>query len=228
MRPHFAILNGIGNGQLLSGTKSHLLLLRRGDVELEVHDVAVLHHVRFAFLAVLACCFHFRKTGLAVAQGLEVFVGAGFGLDEAPLEVGVNHARRAGGHGAVVNGPGPHFVVPAGEVVDHVELLVARLHHPRQGRGNHGALAVAEFGAAGFGERVRGGFALVFLQGVVLLFELDGNRDHRAAPVSLHPFGDFRQPFVALLAEVFLGQVDQVHDGLGGDDVEVVLDQIHL
>jgi len=193
-----------------------------------VHDVAVLHHVSFAFLAVFARGFHFGETGLAVAEGLEVFVGARFRLDEAPLEVGVDHPRGARRQSAVVNGPGAHFVVPTGEVVDHVELLVARLHHPRQGRRNHRPFAVAEFGPASFGPGVCGGFPFRLLQVVVLLLELHRDGDHGATPVGFDPFGDLGQPLVALLAVVLLGEVDQIHDGLGGDDVEVVLDQVHL
>ena len=62
-------------------------------VELEVHDVAVLHHVFLAFLAKLA--------GVAAAYlSAELHVvgkARGFRLDEAALEIRVDDARRLRG-----------------------------------------------------------------------------------------------------------------------------------
>ena len=65
-------------------------------------------------------------------------------LDEAPLKVRVDDARCSGRQCPVVQRPGPHLVVARGEVVDHVELLVARLDDARQSGVHVGALRVAE------------------------------------------------------------------------------------
>ena len=58
------------------------------DVELEVHDVAVLHDVVLALLAQAA-----RRTAAGLAAKAHVVVERGrLGLDEAALEVGMDDA----------------------------------------------------------------------------------------------------------------------------------------
>ena len=55
---------------------------RRLHVELEVHDVAILHHVLLALLAQAAGCL----AALLAAQAHVVLVGRGLCLDEAALD----------------------------------------------------------------------------------------------------------------------------------------------
>ena len=79
--------------------EKHLL----GDVKLELHDVAVLHHVVAAFLAELAFLLdgHHGTIG-----GHEVVIGDDVGLDEAPFKIGVDDAGRLRGGPALVDLPG--------------------------------------------------------------------------------------------------------------------------
>src|SRR4051794_21233743 len=72
------------------------------DVEAELHHVAVLHDVVLALHADLA-----ELLGLEHGAGChEVVEGDDLRLDEAALEVGVDHARGLGGGGALGDRPG--------------------------------------------------------------------------------------------------------------------------
>src|SRR5947199_10246823 len=73
------------------------------DVEAELDDVAVLHHVVLALDADLA-----PRTRLRHRSGVdEVVVGHDLRLDEPALEVGVDDARRLGRRPARADRPGP-------------------------------------------------------------------------------------------------------------------------
>src|SRR5436190_10171927 len=87
-----------GAATTLSGRQSH--------VEAELHDVAVGHDVVLAFhpdLAGRARCCH-------GARADEVVVRHDFCLDEAALEVGVDHTCRLGRRGTVRDRPGTRFL----------------------------------------------------------------------------------------------------------------------
>src|SRR5690606_1298182 len=75
-------------------------------VELEQHDVAVLHHIVLALVAGLAGLLGRHLA----AQGHEVVIGDGLGADEAALEIGMDDAGRLGGAIALVDGPGARFL----------------------------------------------------------------------------------------------------------------------
>src|SRR4249919_1101720 len=103
------------------GESSPPVLWRALNVEAELHHVAVLHDVLLALDA-----------GLALAAGLgdraaldEVAEGDDLRLDEALLEVGVDHTGGLGGGGALLDRPGPGFLGAGGEVALQAEGLVA-------------------------------------------------------------------------------------------------------
>src|SRR5579864_331322 len=87
------------------------------DIEPEEADVAVLHHVVLALQPYLAT-FAGDSVG---AGGLEVGEGHDLGLDESPLEVGVDDTRGLRGGGAAPHRPGPHLGLTGGEEGEQVE-----------------------------------------------------------------------------------------------------------
>ena len=67
--------------------------------------------------------------------------------------------------------------------------------------------------------------ALLFGEQREALLERDGEGDERVAGVVLvDPGLDLGQPFVLLADVVALGEVDEVRDGLGGEELEAVHD----
>src|SRR5215204_4093935 len=78
----------------------------RLDVELEVHDIAVLHDVFLTFLPQLSRVL----AGTFAAERDIVVEGDRFRADEAALHVGMDLARSIGCLGARVNGPGAGFL----------------------------------------------------------------------------------------------------------------------
>src|SRR6478735_12484587 len=82
------------------------------DVEAELHHVTVGHHV------VLALDAH-PAGGLGRGHRLgrhQIGVRDHFGLDEAPLEVGVDHPGGLWRGRALLDGPGPGFLGTCGQV----------------------------------------------------------------------------------------------------------------
>src|ERR1017187_3757937 len=76
------------------------------DVETELDYVAIAHHVVLAFDADLA-----RSAGRGHRpRGDEILVGHDFGLDEATLEIGVDHACRLRRRGAHRDRPGSRLL----------------------------------------------------------------------------------------------------------------------
>mmetsp|Transcript_2061 Transcript_2061/g.6674 ORF Transcript_2061/g.6674 Transcript_2061/m.6674 type:complete len:378 (+) Transcript_2061:67-1200(+) len=194
-----------------------LLFLRRGDVELEVDDVPVLHHVRLPLLPVFPGGFHLRHA-LPLRERLEVLVRAHLSLDEPSLEVAVNHPRGLRRERALVQRPAPHFLLPRGEVVDQVQFLVPLDDHLRQ-RALRALRGVEE----------RLGRVRVFAEIPQLPLELDGERDHGAAAVLFDPRANLHQPLVLLPDEVSLTQVHEIHDRLRGyQPRELLFDHLHL
>src|SRR5690606_30053476 len=81
-------------------------------VEAELHDVAVGHDVVLALDPRLSCSTHSGdRTGLD-----QVLEGDHLGLDEAALEVGVDHPRGLRRGPALADGPGPGLLGPGREV----------------------------------------------------------------------------------------------------------------
>src|SRR3546814_803460 len=91
------------------------------DVELEVHDVPVLHQVFLALLPQLPGLLRPAFT----PQRDEVVIGDRLGTDEAVLHVGVNFTCCLRGLGTLVNGPCAGLLGPHGEESQQVEQLVA-------------------------------------------------------------------------------------------------------
>src|SRR5699024_9880464 len=82
------------------------------DVETEQDDVPVLHDVVLALAAHQAALFgHGHRAALH-----QLVKADDLRPDEAPLEVGVDLARRLGGLGALCDGPGPDLGLSGGEV----------------------------------------------------------------------------------------------------------------
>src|SRR5699024_2767781 len=81
------------------------------DVKPELHHVAVDHHVVLTLHAHLA-----RGLGRGHrARGVELGERHDLGLDEALLEVGVDHASGLGGGVALADGPGPRLLGPGAD-----------------------------------------------------------------------------------------------------------------
>mmetsp|Transcript_99440 Transcript_99440/g.284382 ORF Transcript_99440/g.284382 Transcript_99440/m.284382 type:complete len:449 (+) Transcript_99440:93-1439(+) len=205
----------------------YLFLLGAGNIELEEHHVAILHHVVAALLPVLARVLAAGHTGPAPTERLEVLEGARLGFDKTALEVGVDNARGSGGQSAFVDGPRPNLRVARREVINHVQDLVAGFDDARQRALDRRALSVAVVSLASLPELSLGLLARC-RQVPVLLFELNGHRDDSATSVRVHPLLNLGQPLILLPAVVPLGEVWQVDDGLGGDELIVVLDGLHL
>src|SRR5574338_1272265 len=93
----------------------------RSDVEQEVHNVPVLHHVLLALGAHLA-----RLLGpLLALEGDEVVEGDRLGADEAAFAIGVDHTGGLGRGVALVDGPGTDFLDAGGEVGLQTQEVVA-------------------------------------------------------------------------------------------------------
>mmetsp|Transcript_49160 Transcript_49160/g.106469 ORF Transcript_49160/g.106469 Transcript_49160/m.106469 type:complete len:285 (+) Transcript_49160:370-1224(+) len=181
---------------------SSLLLRRRGDVEHEVNDVAILHDICFAFLTVLASSLDFGH-GCRGADRLEVVKGDDLRLDEATLKVRVDYARGLRRQPAVVHCPAANLFLARREKVDQVELLVAGDDHLRQRR-----LAAAL-------AHVLGELGFVVAQRPRLLLPFNREGDHRAAAMLVNPLANPGKPFVLLPRIVRCRHVDKVHDWLG-------------
>ena len=91
-----------------------------GDVELEEHDVAVLHNVLLSFLSVQAGSFHFRF-GPMLEQ---VSVRLHLSHNETVFEVGMDDTSGLWCHGTVSDGPALDLVLTTSEVVDELQGAV--------------------------------------------------------------------------------------------------------
>ena len=103
---------------------------RRLGVELEQHDVAVLHDVVFAFVARLAGLLG----GNFATERDEVVIGDRLCADEAALEVGVDNAGRLRCPRAAFDRPGARFLRPGGKVGNEVEQVVTGADQPVEAR----------------------------------------------------------------------------------------------
>src|SRR5687768_18409149 len=102
-----------------AGLTRRVVVSQSSDVELEQHDVAVLHDVVLALVARLA-----RLLGAGLAgERHEIVEADRLGADEAALEIGVDRARRLGSLGAVRYGPGARLLRADGEGGDQADEL---------------------------------------------------------------------------------------------------------
>lgn len=157
-----------------------------------------------------------RAHGLATfTQIMKVLVRDHLGLDEAPLEITVDGTRRLWGQGTARNRPASDLLLAGRKVVLQAELGEA-LCDDLVDLGLD--LALRQKSVSGRG---------IVLEAVQLLFKLNGkghNVTGRAAVLG-DPLGN-RGQVLALLAQVVLhGEVDEVDDGLGGDELDLVVDQ---
>src|SRR5690606_2145381 len=90
-------------------------------IEPEVHDVAVLDDIVFAFLARLS---RFLGAGLAAVFHI-VVIGDGLGLDETLLEIAMYDAGRLRRCCAPADGPGAGFLGANGKVGNQPQQIVA-------------------------------------------------------------------------------------------------------
>lgn len=86
-------------------------------VESEVHDVAVLNDILFAFDAHFAGLFASRFR----AESNVIVVLDNFGAYKAFFKVGVNNAGALGGFASLVVGPSTHFLYSCGNVGFEIE-----------------------------------------------------------------------------------------------------------
>ena len=94
---------------------------RASDVEQEIQQITILHHVVFSFDAHLALLFGTRFA----ATGDEVSIRDGLRADETLFEIGVDDAGGLRRGVALVDGPGAHFLHPGGEVGLQAEQFIA-------------------------------------------------------------------------------------------------------
>src|SRR5665648_605786 len=148
--------------------------LRASDVEPELHDVAVGHHVVLALDPGLADGARRRDR----AEFDQVRVGHHLGLDEPTLEVGVDHPGGLRRRPALVDGPGPGLLGAGGQERLQAEGVEP---HPRE-------LVKAGLVLAGVGEHLGGVLGLQLHElGLELGIEEDGvGRRNELAELGLH------------------------------------------
>ena len=169
---------------------------------------------------------------------MEVLVGDHFGLDESPLKVAVDSSSSLRCQAAPWDRPASDLFLASymhksagwsppkglakyehtGEVVLQAELCESLSDDLLQLGANFALL------------EERGLRVWVILHAVDLLFELDGEGDDVSgnATVLGDPLGNGRQ-VLALLPQIVLHrQVDEVDDGLGGDELDLLVDERDL
>ena len=170
------------------------------DVEAELHHVPVLHHVVLALHAGLAL-----RAGLGDRAGLDQVVeGDDLGLDEALLEVGVDDTGGLGGGGALLDGPGAGLLGAGRQVGLQAEGVEADA-----GEGGEAGLLLAD--------------RLEELQRL-LLVELGEVRLQLGVEEDRLGRGDQGALLVleGLVGQLVLVDVEDVEEGLGGEQVQVV------
>lgn len=109
------------------------------DIEFEMHNISIFYNIVFTLLHVFTCCLHcsFRTVLLQVGKLLRVR------CDKPTFEVSVDHSRCLGRLCCVLvkswlikeidkvkkkktyaHGPGSHFLLSAGIVMDKIQRLV--------------------------------------------------------------------------------------------------------
>ena len=96
----------------------------KSDVEPEVHDISILHHVFFAFHAQLS---GFAYGGLAAILD-EVFVLDNFGTDESFFKVGMDNSGALRSFPAFLVGLCSHFHFSGGDEGFQIQQLVGRFN----------------------------------------------------------------------------------------------------
>jgi CheY-like chemotaxis protein len=102
--------------------------MKPSNIEAEMQDIAVLHDIVLAFHAQFAGFPDF----LLGTQGKQILAMIGFGLDKAPLKVGMNNAGRLRGAGTFPERPGPHFGFAGREIGPQAEQIITGLNQAIQ------------------------------------------------------------------------------------------------
>lgn len=173
----------------------------------------------------------------AAAEVMKVLVSNHLGLDEAPLEVAVNGPGSLRRQTPLLYGPASDLLLAGCQ--NQIQVCQCSSYHARAGQKQTGKVILqAELGKALSHDLFqlaldlalreeglpRGG---VVLQAVQLLLELDREWDDVAGDTAVlrDPLGDLGQ-ILALLPEVVLhGEVDEVDHWLGGDELDLLIDQ---
>ena len=187
--------------RLVTSRASNLAL---GGTSLEQDNVTVLNDVVLALSHDLALGPDLSLS----AELLECLVVVDDDLNESLLEVSVNDTSSLGRLGTVANGPHTDLIRTSGEEGSKVKDLAHGDNDLGQGRVRTNLLA--------------------FLRNLLVSLELgktllEGGRNGKNAVtrgVLLDPCGDLRKVLVLLSDVVALAQVDEVDDGLGGEEEE--------
>ncbi|KPX26538.1 hypothetical protein ALQ28_05001 [Pseudomonas syringae pv. delphinii] len=174
-------------------------------VEPEMHHITVFNDIFLAFQTPLT---RFLGAGLTLELD-KVVIGHDFGANKAFFEVGVDDACGLGCGGADADGPGADFFDASGEVGLQVEHFVAGADHAVQAR---------FFEAQGFKEHV---FLFAVIELGDFCFDLVADR-HQHCAFFFGDGADHVQQRVVL--EAVFGDVGDVHDRLGGQQVETTDD----
>lgn len=187
------------------------LLTTKLSTSLPVADVAVDNLIRLALLAELAG----RLDGSLGAVLLEIIVCHDFTTHKLVLKVRVDDTSSLRCLDTVAHSPGADLLGSTGKVADEVERRVARGGDLAEGRG---ALLAEAKSLALCG-------LLLVRHGDETLLKRDGEGNKLVSRVVLvDPALDLGEPLVLFPHEVLLGQVDEVGDGLGGQEGEAVDD----
>lgn len=177
---------------------------------LPIANVAILHLVLPSDLLVLARSLDTRL----VAVLLDIVDAEHLSTDKLLLEIGMDNPRSLGRLQPLSKRPSAHLVGTGGEVSHEIETVVAGLGDLAESAGDVVAQS-GEFGRFGFGRA----------ELEESLFERNGEGDEKVAWVVLvDPGFDLGEPLVLASHVVLFGEVDEVDDRLGGEQLEVVDD----
>jgi len=184
---------------------------------MNVDDIAILN---FIVLSVLTIKTSFLDSSFRSVLH-ELIISHDIAGDEALLEICVNGTSSLRGLRAALDGPATNLIMSSCEEVDELEGSVASTHDLGEGATS---LEVDVL-------RLSSGLlGLLVASRDELGFEAGAEGDDRLGPwlaEVLDPLDDLGEPLVALALKVTSRHVDEVHDGLGAEKVEIV-DSIDL
>src|ERR1700680_1232574 len=125
-----SILVSPGAGASMISASASMALIAVSDIESNVNDIAVAHHVIATLEPLLAAL---PQAG--VRPGSEQFLGVGhLGADESAGEIGVDAGGRVQRGLALAQIPGAHLGIAGGEERDQPEQAECAPRHPVQAR----------------------------------------------------------------------------------------------